>query len=261
MAPEDRPSMPWYVKDWLSSEDRARMTYEARGVYRDLLDYAWLHRGIPTNKRTVANWLGITERKLALLWGMMAHCWHEQDDRYINRKQEEVRQELDDYREGKREAGRRGGKARAERLAEAKQNGSSATSNDVANVKPSSASASSSAIAFASSKELLRSSQQQPRYAGMSHTGHVFGFCDFKCLSEQKIREFSQDLPGGATEPNFEAALSWAKSVRDQWGDKPKLEPKWYEFWEARWRERLASVSETSTHDRLVKMLEGTHGR
>jgi uncharacterized protein YdaU (DUF1376 family) len=146
MAPESRPAMPWYVKDWLSSEDRARMTYEARGVYRDLLDYAWLHRGIPADKSTLANWLGITPRKLALLWGMMAHCWQEVDGRLVNRKQEDVRTDLNTFREGKQAAGRKGGKARAERLAESKQTGSTATSTDVTNVKPAFASASASAI-------------------------------------------------------------------------------------------------------------------
>jgi hypothetical protein len=84
--------------------------------------------------------------------------------------------------------------------------------------------------------------RQQPRFAGQTHAGHVFGFCEFKCLSEQKIREFSQDLPGGATEPNFTAALKWAEGVRDGWGERPKLESKWFEFWEARWKERKAAL-------------------
>jgi hypothetical protein len=101
--------MPWYVKDWFSSEDRSKMTYEARGIYRDLLDYAWLHHGLPTDKKVIAQWLGITERKFSLNWSMMADCWEERDGRLFNKKQDRVRQELEDFRHSKSESGRTGG--------------------------------------------------------------------------------------------------------------------------------------------------------
>jgi uncharacterized protein YdaU (DUF1376 family) len=102
---------------------------------------------------------------------------------------------------------------------------------------------------------------ESPRFADRSHMGHVFGFCDFKCLSEQKIREFSQDLPGGATEVNFATALKWAESVRDGWGERPKLEPKWFEFWEARWREHLATVAVEADKAAFVAKMEAKYGR
>jgi hypothetical protein len=80
---------------------------------------------------------------------------------------------------------------------------------------------------------------QRLRYEGNAHRGHVFGFCQFKCLSEEKIQEFAKDLPRGLDDPaNFERVQGWAKGVRDGWGDKPKVETRWYEFWEARWKER-----------------------
>jgi uncharacterized protein YdaU (DUF1376 family) len=105
--------MPWYVKDWLSSEDRARMTYEARGIYRELLDYAWLHHGLPLDKKELAQWLGITERKLALNWGMMAACWEERDGRLFNKKQDRVRRKLQDFHDSKSNNGRAGGQRSA----------------------------------------------------------------------------------------------------------------------------------------------------
>lgn len=138
--------MPWYVKDWIASEDRARMTYEARGVYRDLLDYSWLHHGLPTDHTTIANWLGISLRKFGLIWGMIAACFQEEDGRYVNRKQEEVRQDLDAYRVRKQEAGRAGGKKRAANQAQSKQTPSTASSKPLAELKPAFASSSASAV-------------------------------------------------------------------------------------------------------------------
>lgn len=163
MAREDRPSFPWYVKDWFSSEDRPKMSYEARGVYRELLDYAWLHHGIPSDRKTLAEWLGISERKLGLLWGMFAQCWEERDGRLYNGKQERVRQEMNDFRAGRALSGRVGGiksgEARrakrgepdeAEHAKQTKQNEAQLPVASEANAKQTKP---SSSIAFASSKD------------------------------------------------------------------------------------------------------------
>jgi uncharacterized protein YdaU (DUF1376 family) len=156
MAKEERPSMPWYMKDWLSSEDRARMTYEARGIYRELLDYSWLHHGIPADKQDLAQWLGIPERKFALNWSMMAACWAEHEGRYYNGKQERVRAELEAFKASKSAAGKLGGRPRKEKQTEStlKANGKQTESRPPESAeskqKPSSASASASASAFAS---------------------------------------------------------------------------------------------------------------
>jgi hypothetical protein len=81
--------------------------------------------------------------------------------------------------------------------------------------------------------------RQQPRRFDRQHSGHVFGFCEFKCLSEEKISEFARDLPRGLSDPqNFDRVVTWARDVRDGWGDKPKIEPEWWKFWQARWAER-----------------------
>jgi uncharacterized protein YdaU (DUF1376 family) len=148
MAPrEDRPYIPWYYKDWLTSPDRFSMTYEQRGVYRDLLDFAWDQFGLPNDKEQIRAMLGLDKRKFALVWSEVSqHFTAWEDGRLHNAKQERVRNDLNTYRERKQDAGRKGGKARAERLAEAKQTGSTATSTDVTNVKPAFASASASAI-------------------------------------------------------------------------------------------------------------------
>jgi uncharacterized protein YdaU (DUF1376 family) len=295
---EDRPYIPWYYKDWLTSPDRFSMTYEQRGVYRDLLDFSWDQRGLPTDKEQIRNFLGLEKRKFALVWPEVSKHFVEQDGRLVNLKQERVRAEMDAKRREKQEAGSKGGKRRAERLAEAKQNGSSATStvddsvhnpqqirslsaenlrenaagkpgirgaverNSSANgadgrstatvlleaeSKPSSSSSLSS-----SNKTATAVLQQQPwsspRRADRAHAGHVFGFCEFKCISEEKANEFARDLPRGLDDPkNFERVIAWAQGVKRGWGDKPKLEATWWEFWQARWREYLDTLKASVT--------------
>jgi uncharacterized protein YdaU (DUF1376 family) len=156
---EDRPYMPWYVKDWLSSDDRSRMTYEARGLYRDMLDRAWLDRGIPSDRKVLAQMFGITLHKLGLLWAMMASCWQLSDDGsvYINGKQERVRADMDAFKARMSVAGKAGNASRWHRkgVAEASQDGrktvaepsqevSQSHRKTVAKVSPSSSSSSSS---------------------------------------------------------------------------------------------------------------------
>jgi uncharacterized protein YdaU (DUF1376 family) len=147
MAPrEDRPYFPWYFKDWLTSPDRFSMSYEQRGIYRDLLDFAWDQRGLSTDLEHVRAMLGLDKRRFQLAWDKLKVHFTERDGRLYNEKQERVRFDMDTFRESKREAGRRGGKTRAERQAVAKQNPSSATNLLEANPKPSSASAFASSL-------------------------------------------------------------------------------------------------------------------
>jgi uncharacterized protein YdaU (DUF1376 family) len=244
MASEDRPAMPWYVKDWLASEDRHGMTYEERGVYRDLIDQSWLDHGLPSDRNTLMRMLGLAGRKFALIWGTIGKHFEERDGRLYNAKQERVRAEMDAYREERRQAGSRGGKSRAARLANAKQTGSKASSKTVANgvAKPYPSSSSSS------SEEQIPAATV--RGYDRSHANHIQGFCAFKCLSDTKINEFAKDMPRGWDDPeNYTRVLTWAEGVRDGWGDKPKRETKWFEFWEARWRERMGGTREPSKTD------------
>jgi hypothetical protein len=84
-----------------------------------------------------------------------------------------------------------------------------------------------------------------PRRFDRTHASHLGEFCAFKCLSEEKIQQFAKDRPRGWDDPrNFDHVLDWARSVRDAWGEKPKVEAEWWEFWQARWAEHLATQRE-----------------
>jgi hypothetical protein len=228
MAREDRPSMPWYVKDWFSSEDRPRMTYEARGIYRELLDYSWLHHGIPSDRKEIADWLGITERKLALVWGMMASCWVERDGRLFNEKQERVRGDLQAYKAERSASGRKGN---------AKRWGSD---RKVAIAERSQAAIPQGSPAFASASSEEEKPQppvaEWPKAPRMdSHRGHVNGYCDWICLPEFLFNEFVNKCPSG-----IGTVDTWAKRVKREWSGREISEDN-LAFWRKRWAERGAA--------------------
>lgn len=82
-----------------------------------------------------------------------------------------------------------------------------------------------------------------PRVFDRTHANHIFDFCAFMCLSETKVSEFAKLLPRGLSDPeNFNRVIAWAEEVRDTWGELEITETKWWDFWEARWKERKAST-------------------
>lgn len=99
----------------------------------------------------------------------------------------------------------------------------------------------------------------EPRSFDRQHATHIFGFCDFKCLSDAKVQEFAKDLPGGWSDPeNHQRVLDWAEGVRDSWGDREKKPFEWYLFWQDRWNERLGkSTAKTEgTKSALTRLVE-----
>lgn len=137
MAREDRPYLPWYYKDWLTSPDRFSMTYEQRGVYRDLLDFAWDQRGLPTDTETIRAMLALDKRPFALLWPAVSKHFIEKDGRLVNSKQERVRTDMDDYRLKKQTAGKKGGRPKAEEKQTDNQKETKEVTKEEAKQKPS----------------------------------------------------------------------------------------------------------------------------
>jgi uncharacterized protein YdaU (DUF1376 family) len=155
MAREDRPYFPWYYKDWLTSPDRFEMTYEQRGVYRDLLDYSWDQRGLPVNTETIRQMLGLDKRRFALIWPGVAPHFYEEGGRLFNGKQERVRAEADAFKQSRSNAGKAGNAARWNRkpVAGESQPDSDRKDERVANPSPSLASSSASSLASSQSPD------------------------------------------------------------------------------------------------------------
>lgn len=159
-------SYPWYPADWLGSETRARLTQAGRSIYREILDFCWRDGSVSADHDTLIGLIGCTRREFRAAWQVIAPKFTERDGRLYNARVDERRPELVDWREARREAGRRGGKSRSKAQAELKQvpsyslskteaeleqnassaqaNGKPSLSKTEANAKPSSSSPSSS---------------------------------------------------------------------------------------------------------------------
>lgn len=150
---EKAPAYQHYPKDWQSDEAVKLMTWEQRGIYRELLDHQWLEGSIPGDVALLAAMLRVPlARFKKAIWPLIASKFTPVDNdgsRLIQLRLERQRDNQEEFIQGKKIAGSKGGKERARRHAEAKQRASnalalldSASSKTVAGSKPASASAS-----------------------------------------------------------------------------------------------------------------------
>lgn len=239
--------MPVYASDWLSSERRHTMTFEARGLYWDLLLLAWKEHGLPSDLRLLAKMHGLTNHKFRLLWSMISPCFYEKSGRFLNEKQEQVRAELISFRLERERTGRLGGHQKAANRTkppssptiDLEVNPSSPTTDlekiprsELADLYPSSSSSSSSS----STEEPKGGSSVRraplivsPLGYDRIHGQHVVGFCDWCCLPE-----FLRDNFANNADWTHAQVVSWASEIRRTWtgprGDELK-------FWRARWND------------------------
>jgi len=106
MASEQAPAYQWYVKDWRSSRKVQLMTYQQRGMYREMLDEQWEEFSLPDSPHAVAALLGghagIWEKE----WKTLRACFTLiSEGRIQNKRLEKERAK----QRNRREAGSRGG--------------------------------------------------------------------------------------------------------------------------------------------------------
>lgn len=86
---------------------------EARGIYIDLLCLAWDKDGIPSDPACLCAYLAIPPAKLKRIWPLIEGKFVEAEEgRLRNPRQERQRAEMEEHRQRRAEAGRKGGKAR-----------------------------------------------------------------------------------------------------------------------------------------------------
>ena len=121
-------SYPWYFEDWLCSETSAAMTLAERGLYRELLDLCWYHGSLPTDLHTLFA-MARTDVKLRrnssktdrkLIENALKTFVILEDGRYHHPKVDEKRNQLIGYKLERKEAGKKGGFAKAKRASSAR---------------------------------------------------------------------------------------------------------------------------------------------
>ena len=80
-----RPSFQWYPKDYLTDLSIEVMTLEEEGAYRRLMDYEWLHQGLPNDTAALAKMCRITEARFKKLWPAMEPCFKPNRSGWHNR--------------------------------------------------------------------------------------------------------------------------------------------------------------------------------
>lgn len=114
------PYFRWYPKHYRANRKVQRMSWKARGIYRELLDEEWLEGPLPNDISVLADLAGCPVREMEKAWPEIAPCFESVDGRLVNPKLEGMRTEQDELRVKRIIAGRLGGQAK-QVLASAKQ--------------------------------------------------------------------------------------------------------------------------------------------
>lgn len=105
------PAFLFHAQDWLTST--AGLSAEAKGCYIDLLAYAWVKDGLPTDLDEVRRIGGLERGAWRRVWPKLEARWPKQDGRLKNPRQEQTRAELIAKLQKVAEAGQKGGRASA----------------------------------------------------------------------------------------------------------------------------------------------------
>jgi len=100
-------SYPWYSADWLMSATRLEMSLEERGLYRDLLDYAYQDGSIPADEKVLMRMAATTEREFRSAWPAVRKLFTENDGRLFHHKVSELLPELLTLAERRRESSKK----------------------------------------------------------------------------------------------------------------------------------------------------------
>ncbi len=105
------PYYKWYWIDYRANRKVQRMSWQARGLYRELLDEFWSEGFLPDSTEQLADICGCDHTTFLLYWSEILPCWEVTDDGLVNPKMEEQRTAVDSVRAAKARAGSKGGKA------------------------------------------------------------------------------------------------------------------------------------------------------
>jgi uncharacterized protein YdaU (DUF1376 family) len=99
----------WFWQDWRSNRRVQQMSYQARGLYRELLDEYWAEGIIPDDLKALAVICACPLQDMEHYWPEIEPRWIRVDDGFRNEKLEAMRTGKDAERIAKARAGRSGG--------------------------------------------------------------------------------------------------------------------------------------------------------
>lgn len=107
------PAFQFYPADWVIST--RTIPAEARGLYIDLLSFAWNEEGLPADLAGLDVYVGLPKAKFKKHWDAhLAHRWESNGNgRLVNPRQEKEREKQRKWREKSAKGGRASGKAKA----------------------------------------------------------------------------------------------------------------------------------------------------
>jgi uncharacterized protein YdaU (DUF1376 family) len=110
---EALPYFKWMWRDWRSNRRVQRMSWAAKGLYRELLDEQWAEGSIPNDMRELAEICGCPMNVMQEYWPEIEPCFDEREDgRLVNRKMENQRTVKDAGRLKQVASGSLGGKTK-----------------------------------------------------------------------------------------------------------------------------------------------------
>ena len=105
------PYYKWFWIDFRANRKVQRMSWQARGLYRELLDEFWSEGILPNDTVQLAEICGLDHTTFLMYWPEIQRCWEVTDEGLINAKMDAQRTEVDTARAAKARAGAKGGRS------------------------------------------------------------------------------------------------------------------------------------------------------
>lgn len=197
-------SFPFYILDWRDSGARMKLNNNGKLVYLELFIYCWKDGFLPADEAALCKISGVSARQFAEAWPVVQEQFFQEDGVWKHWKVEQGRPKLEAWRDARKEAGRKGGKAKAKNVA-------------IAKVLPETVSYPSSS----SSSSSTSTTPPTPSVAEPPHTQDDFGGWPESDLPDRWQEMIAQAASGWPTPSGIERGKALMREAVMSAADKP----------------------------------------